>query len=102
MSETVEKKPSLRERKMLQTRQAILDAAEELFGSRGYNAVEVNDILEIVQVSQPTFYRYFETRAHLYLEVLAARGAPYNTTAVLTEILGEKSAGLLLANLRRA
>ena len=40
----------------------ILDAAEELFGVKGYGAATVNDILEAVNIAKGTFYYYFKSK----------------------------------------
>ncbi|MFR9800484.1 TetR family transcriptional regulator [Streptomyces sp. MS06] len=50
---------SLRERKKQRTREALLRAAVELFTTRGYERTTVDDIVEAVDVSQRTFFRYF-------------------------------------------
>lgn len=57
----------LRERKKAKTRAAIQAEALRLFGERGYDATTVDDIIEAVQVSASTFYRYFPTKADLVL-----------------------------------
>jgi AcrR family transcriptional regulator len=50
----------------------ILDAAQELFYSRGYEQTPVNSIIEKVGVSKGTFYHYFKSKEDL-LDSLAER-----------------------------
>jgi AcrR family transcriptional regulator len=40
----------------------ILDAAEMLFVSKGYETTTVNDILDKVQIGKGTFYHYFKSK----------------------------------------
>jgi AcrR family transcriptional regulator len=40
----------------------ILDAAEQLFAARGYEAATVNDILGAVKIAKGTFYYYFKSK----------------------------------------
>ncbi len=50
----------------------ILDAAQELFYSQGYEQTPVNSIIEKVGVSKGTFYHYFKSKEDL-LDSLAER-----------------------------
>lgn len=43
-------------------RNEILDAAEKLFGVKGYDKSTINDILETVGIAKGTFYYYFKSK----------------------------------------
>lgn len=43
-------------------RNEILDAAEQLFHTKGYKNCTVNDILNVVSIAKGTFYYYFKSK----------------------------------------
>lgn len=51
-------------------RQAIIDAATELFILKGYNDTSVSDIVKKVGVAQGTFYLYFPSKYHVRMAIL--------------------------------
>ena len=59
---TVEAVPGLRERKKARLRQQIIDTAIRLFRKQGYEKTRVDDIVQILEISQPTFFRYFPSK----------------------------------------
>ncbi|MFI1178588.1 TetR/AcrR family transcriptional regulator [Streptomyces sp. NPDC020799] len=57
----------LRERKKIQTRQAIRRAAYLLFERQGYDATPIDRIAEAADVSPSTVFRYFPTKEDIVL-----------------------------------
>jgi AcrR family transcriptional regulator len=52
----------LRERKKARLRQQIVETAIRLFRKQGYEKTRVDDIVKILEISQPTFFRYFPSK----------------------------------------
>lgn len=49
---------------------ALIAAAEQVFAERGYDATGTPDIAERAGVSVGTFYRYFDDKKQIYLEII--------------------------------
>ncbi|TDE21345.1 TetR family transcriptional regulator [Actinomadura sp. 6K520] len=52
----------LRERKKLRTRRALVDTALELFTDRGFDETAIEDLVDEVEISRRTFFRYFPSK----------------------------------------
>ena len=52
----------LRERKKARLRQQIIETAVRLFRKQGYENTRIDDIVNILEISQPTFFRYFPSK----------------------------------------
>jgi AcrR family transcriptional regulator len=57
--------PTRREREKAETRQRILDAARELFATRGYDAVTMRSIAEKIEYTATALYFHFEDKEAL-------------------------------------
>jgi len=61
----------LREVKKERARRAILDAAREMFFSRGFDGTTIEEIAEEAEVAVGTVYNYFESKSALILGITA-------------------------------
>ena len=89
---------SLRERKRIRTRQALIDAAAELFERRGYDGTTIADIAAAADVSTRTFFSYFASKEDVLFPDADAR-VKAAQTAIDERRPGEGPTELLLRGL---
>jgi AcrR family transcriptional regulator len=96
----------LRQRKKARTREAIVVAAIELFERQGYDATTVEDIAAAADVSQRTFFRYFESKLDVVMapkqhsdrsfeELIAARPATESPLEAFRNVVAEELANVV-------
>lgn len=78
----------LRERKKARLRQEIIDTAVRLFRKRGYEKTRIDDIVQTLEISQPTFFRYFPSKDAVLGEV-GRRGFACITDHLKNELSSE-------------
>lgn len=59
----------LRERKKARQRQQIIETSLRMFHDRGYDKTRIDDIVQALEISQPTFFRYFPSKDAVLREV---------------------------------
>lgn len=80
--------PGLRERKKAKLRQQIIDTAIRLFRKNGYENTRVEDIVQVLEISQPTFFRYFPSKDAVVRDV-GVRGIGCITEQLQSELANE-------------
>ncbi len=65
--------PDRFQRRRARNRAALVEAAIELFQTRGTRATKIEDICERADVAKRTFFNHFETREHLVREIAFQR-----------------------------
>lgn len=68
------------------TRQALLTAAEEVFGESGYSRAAITEITRRAGVAQGTFYVYFSSKQEIFEELVRHLGSALRHT--LAEAVG--------------
>ena len=61
------------EQRRRRNRQALIDAAIDLFQQRGIRGAKIEDICARADVAPRTFFNHFETREHLYAAIAEQR-----------------------------
>jgi AcrR family transcriptional regulator len=66
-------KPLRRERRKLEVRNRIVEAAIALFDQQGFHATKVSEICDRADVVNKTFFNHFPTKQHLIREIAEAQ-----------------------------
>ncbi len=61
-----------RQRESQETRQKIMDAARDLFVSRGYDATSMRAVAKRIEYTPTAIYHHFESKEHLLREICSA------------------------------
>lgn len=93
----MEEQLSRRERKKLQSRQAILDAAVGEFSRKGFRDTSVADIMSAADLGIGTFYNYFDSKEEVLQSLLGELAKKVTEALEELNIAGRPSMELLLA-----
>jgi AcrR family transcriptional regulator len=88
----------LRERKKARLRQQIIDTSIKLFRKYGYESTRIDDIVQMLEISQPTFFRYFPSKDAVLRQV-GERGYACIHERLNSELSNEASTGERLRRL---
>lgn len=72
-----------------QSRQRILDAAERVFGDKGYFPASITEITREAGVAQGTFYVHFKSKRDVFNELLEALGKHVRETTRVAAARGK-------------
>lgn len=99
-AETVDeqRKIGLRERKKARLRQQIIDTSIKMFRKRGYENTRIDDIVQTLEISQPTFFRYFPSKDAVLRQV-GQRGYACICERLRTELSSKATTGERLRRL---
>ncbi len=78
-------------------RQRIIDAADQLFYTRGYNQTSFRDISDSTGIPRGNFYYYFKTKDDILSAVIDSRTQLYNDMLAKCEQTATDPCGRLLA-----
>src|SRR5215472_6359214 len=59
------------------SRAQLLDAAEEVFGHKGFHETTLKEVAELAEFSVGSVYSFFENKEDLYVSVFVRRGDEY-------------------------
>ena len=59
----------LRQRKKARLKQQIIETSIKLFRKHGYEETRIDDVVQALEISQPTFFRYFPSKDAVLREV---------------------------------
>lgn len=81
-----------RQQKKAESRRRILESAREIFFRDGFMAANLDEVAEKAGVAKGTLYRYFESKADLYVAVLADNGDAF--TERMHEAIASAESGI--------
>ncbi len=73
--------PDLKTRKAKQTRDKVLQAAKEVFSTKGFHRATVHDIVKRAELGYGTFYLYFRDKKDVFYALVAQVEADLYTAA---------------------
>ena len=66
-----------RQRHQLLSREQLLDAAEEIFGRKGYHETTLKEVAELAEFSVGSVYSFFDNKDDLFRQIFLRRGEEF-------------------------
>jgi AcrR family transcriptional regulator len=66
-----------RQRHQLLSREQLLDAAEEVFGRKGYHDTTLKEVAELAEFSVGSVYSFFDNKDDLFRQIFVRRGEEF-------------------------
>jgi TetR/AcrR family transcriptional regulator len=66
-----------RRRHQLLSREQLLDAAEEIFGRKGYHETTLKEVAELAEFSVGSVYSFFDNKDDLFRQIFVRRGSQF-------------------------
>jgi AcrR family transcriptional regulator len=85
--ETASRREQRRQQHQALSRNQLLDAAEEVFGRKGFHETTLKEVAELAEFSVGSVYSFFENKDDLFRQIFVRRGDEFmnGIRAVLTE-----------------
>ncbi|WP_342470187.1 TetR/AcrR family transcriptional regulator [Ureibacillus sp. FSL K6-3587] len=81
------------------SKKLLLEKATELFSKNGYHKTKISDIVKSANLTQPTFYLYFENKESLYNDLISQ--FKNNFLETINRIQSEADEGNIVENIHR-
>jgi len=91
---TTHESAAAREQKKAESRRKILDSARVIFFRDGFMNANLDEVADKAGVAKGTLYRYFESKADLYVAVLAENGKTFTDKMALAGSSAARGAAL--------
>jgi len=88
---TASRREARRRQRQELSRAQLLDAAEDLFGRKGFHDATLREVAELAEFSVGSVYSFFESKDDLFRQVLARRGDEF--MAPMRALLAPPGAG---------
>lgn len=84
---TASRREQRRQQHQTLSRAQLLDAAEEVFGRKGFHETTLKEVAELAEFSVGSVYSFFENKDDLFRQIFVRRGEEFMTgmRAILTE-----------------
>ncbi len=89
------------ERQRSERRDAIVRAAERVFGQLGYHVASISEVIDEAGISRGTFYLYFDGKSALFLELIERFVGLVTSALQVVDPAGPDPARRILENVQR-